>query len=275
MKLDRVILCLMLMLGLLPAFVAKPAAAQQGLDGWTDSGLRIVDGVGLCFDATRPGAILIADENSSSRYEWGSRQRTILNPRRFDTSRCAIDGSLFVQQTENWPGAQRFTVADPTPRFVEHLPTAFATDGSPQVYSLDNTPVAGQSRSAWSSPDGGTTWHQIATNVEGEPAGLLVTAADGRALYLLTRIPGDQYDGLLDYRIYFSADAGATWELRSSGQVRAAIFNDPGLNLVELPGRATPRHHPRPRGRQRRPRLQPPHATTPLDRRRAHLPAPL
>ena len=205
--------------------------------GWQDTGVNIASSTnGFCTDATHPN-VLIVNEGTAVQptgtwaYNWQTGQKIQLNARPF--SICANNGFLYATE-ENKP-ALRYSVDDPNGVQLAHSPVAVAQDGSLYTYALDRSalnfsqgnngstapqPEALQSENhLWFSPDGGLTWQDRGQGVSGVFYSVAVSPSNARSLYLLTRsLKPDQpanSGNIYTLSIYYSSDAGTTWELRS------------------------------------------------------------
>jgi hypothetical protein len=115
---------------------------------------------------------------------------------------------------------------DPTPRALEHPVSYVAKDGSMWVYSL-HVYVDNENKNYYrlfASPDAGLTWQERGQQFGKNLLGLMVAEADGRVLYAVTGEKGEIDPRQLNYTVYFSPDAGATWEKRHQNSITGIYF---------------------------------------------------
>lgn len=227
---------ILLLCALLPVL---PVAAQQS--GWRDAG-SLPTPSASCADATMPTTALLSYTQpndtvsvGSYAYDWTTGERKLLNDLPF--ARCnPANGMMYGQEGD--AGASEvaatflFSSRDPQPRRIAHMPTHLAKDGTLAVYSLENV--------LWASADGGVTWRERPLPATAAAMSMAVAAADGRALYLVARV--EQADaGTSHYTVYFSPDAGASWQQRSS-DVALSDFSHvpPTVSIDTFSSRATP-----------------------------------
>lgn len=236
-KYARKLLALLALVALLAAPGATSAQPPRPA-AWRDTGIT-TSGGRMCFDVTRPGVVLFGEPDGTVAYTWATGERTVLNPRAFD--RCGPGGLVFdVPDVEGgaFDGPTwRFRPADQTATSIAHAPTHIAVDGSLQVYALYNGRL-------WASPDGGLTWSQRDQQLPGRLISLALSNPDARAIYALA-VQGtsgaapDQVSTA--YTIFFSPDAGLTWEPRFNGQFAGpADAVEYSVEIGPLPGNTAP-----------------------------------
>jgi hypothetical protein len=217
---------------------ATPAA--QALS-WRATGVRLDPSANgpLCFDATQPNVVLVNEEEGGTvAYNRATGQRTVVAAR--PVLACGPNGLLFGHEGEdNTPW--RFSLADPAGRAIAHFPTQRAADGTAQVYSLVE-PTPGQNQPdghLWASADGGLTWQERGQSLGGRVESLAVAETDARALYALT---AERTPWRVAYRIYFSSDAGGTWEPRFEADTDRGFpeYGGPYFTLAPVAGRTAP-----------------------------------
>jgi hypothetical protein len=206
-----------LMLLTLLASLDTPQTASAKAATWRDTGLTLSEEPyysNTCFDATQPNVLLVSNAYAdygpvgSFAYNWVTGQRIQLNSRPFDV--CISEMGLLFAFDQNGDTALRFSSRDPRGRTVSHGPDAYATDGTLQLYAtpLD---VHNGTKKLYASSDGGLTWNERGQQFGNKLRGIGVSRVDGRALYaLLTEATGSD----VKYSVYFSGDAGVTWEKR-------------------------------------------------------------
>jgi hypothetical protein len=228
---------------LILAAVAGTAArvgAQPG-PGWFDTGITAPTTPGggppVCFDALHPGVLLLNEAGTGTvAYHWTTGARETISAHGF--RRCGPNGLLYDDATPNtvW----RFSTIDRAGQAIAHLPRYMAEDGTLQVYAAELVPPSVLTP-IWASPDGGVTWHQIAAQWAGNVTSLAVSAADARAIYVLVEdMQADPMRGV-PYQVYFSPDAGQTWQERlntvADTRLRGAL---PNITLETAPGHTAP-----------------------------------
>jgi hypothetical protein len=223
----------LLPLGALPG----PALAAPAPPGWRDTGLVVppTQGGDPCIDATQPGTLLVADTQGTTALNWATGRTARVSDRPF--SACgAATGLLYAPDPpgSTGQGAYRFSLQAPQGQQIAFMPTYFAVDGSLQVYATRNPSPLGAPTELWASADGGLTWQQ--RRLPGSPVqSFAVSPADGRAVYASTQqLAGNT----VSYTVYFSPDAGVTWEARAAGQISGTGFTSTGVAAV--PGHNTP-----------------------------------
>jgi hypothetical protein len=218
-----------------------PAARAQSAPVWRDTGVTLTPGVleGACFDGPHAGVLLAASPVAgpwgppgSYAVDTAARTVTRFSERTFDYCDDATGLLFSLDSTQHV--YRRFSRADPVGRALAHPPSVVARDGSRRVYALEAF-ASGEGSRLWASADSGDTWTQRPDLPSGLIAGMAVSDADARALYALSQ-RFDPLRSLLSYSLYFSPDAGATWELRHADQIPASGFT--GLSIAFLPGPA-------------------------------------
>ena len=218
-----------------------PAAQAQSAPVWRDTGVTLTRDVpeGACFDGPHAGVLLASSPVAgpwgppgSYAIDTAARTVTRFSERTFDYCDEATGFSSRSNSTARV--YRRFSRADPVGRTLAHPPTVVARDGSRRVYALEAF-ASGEGSRLWASADFGDTWTQRPDLPSGLIAGMAVSAADARALYALSE-HFDPLRSVLAYSLYFSPDAGATWDLRHADQVPATGFT--GLGIAFLPGLA-------------------------------------
>lgn len=205
-----------LVIGLLLAMLAPRALHAQGEDGpaWQPGPVSISSFNLLCLDPTRPTSLVVVEGETTVAYDWASGARTLLSQRAYD--RCSPAGLLFDVTDREGNAIEgpiwRYNLADGSERRIAHVPTDFATDGTLQLYSLH------EDGRLWASADGGLSWQRRGAGLAGKLTRLAVSAADGQAIYAigLEREPGRDRQIAARATIYFSPDAGQSWEPRAS-----------------------------------------------------------
>jgi photosystem II stability/assembly factor-like uncharacterized protein len=221
----------------LPALPGRAAPAPLVVPDWQDTGITLPDlHLPLCFDATRPNMVLVADDNAGTvAFDWTTGARTVVNSRPFTL--CGPNGLLFAGDRPAGPG-WRFSLDDPTGQAIAHLPGRAAQDGSNRVYALELVSPTGPAARLWASADGGLTWEQKNGPPTGSLESIAVAPADGRLLY---GVAVEVAPGGVTYVIYASPDGGTTWEQRAR---RAGPSNPAGpipyWSVEAIPGRAAP-----------------------------------
>ena len=200
-----------------------------------------------CIDGSQANTILFYGDFGTISYNWVTGQNRTLNSRPIEL--CTSTGLLFARESTNNdgsyqasnPDAWRFSSADPDGRAVDHMPTNTPDDGSLQMYALD-MPYGSQleQKRLWASADGGVTWDERGVQFYGRIVSLAASDADGRAVYIAVNDGLKPQDGTLHFLIYFSADAGLTWEKRSTFTVTPEAIGYNSLSLQAIPGNATP-----------------------------------
>lgn len=229
-------------------FSANPAHAEDNpTEGWQTKELPSI-GADPCFDTTRPNTLYLSDYRSGTYYyNWADGQQTLLNSRTFDL--CGPNGQLYAYQDpkdadfksyymdgrpKDAPGI-RFSKDEPAGKNIDHTPTHTAQDGSNQVYSLGiGSDKVGR---LWYSSDGGLNWVERGQQFNGFIKDLVVSAASGRAIYITVVESFERgSDYTQKYSIYFSNDAGVTWEKRSESKFNYGYDTFSYFTLYNLPG---------------------------------------
>jgi hypothetical protein len=189
--------------GPVPGVAAQAGPPAPALPTWQDTGLKVPPPqAGYCFDSSRPQVLLVnEDPLGTVAYNWATGARIVVNRRRFDV--CGPRGVLFAGLS-NGP-AWRFSLDDPAGRPTDHLPTDVAADGTLQVYS-----APAFADRLWASSDGGLTWTEHVTPEAASSTA--VYGADARVLYRAGS------------KIFFSPDAGQTWEERGKLETPAKSY---------------------------------------------------
>ena len=210
------------------------AAPSSGL-GWQDSGVSVAEAgpaPQYCFDPTRPVTLLVNQTSPAGTYavNWSTSTKTKLNEHTFDT--CGPNGLLYYTDPSGKTPTLRYSVDEPQGRSIAHNPIILAQDGTSQVYTLENGVL-------WASADGAVNWEKRSNGL-GEP--LLSVAAvshNAQALYAVagTYQPDQK---LLQYTVYFSDDAGSTWEKRSNKRKATGMSLLPQVRLVAFAARTAP-----------------------------------
>jgi len=195
----------------------SPQLAQANtLLTWQDTGLpELPNYSATCFDALQPNVLLVSESRGTKgtfAYNWVTGQRTLLYKNGFDnyyiSATCSENTGLLFQGIQGQDDGVRYSSADPQGVKVAYVPTHLATDGTLQMYSLRQDKLL-------SSSDGGLTWLERGQQFHPKIADLLVSDPDARAIYIMVVDPNlDTHRAV--YTVYFSPDAGATWEKRYS-----------------------------------------------------------
>ena len=250
------LLCLTLVVNIQVA--ATPASAATPAPNWQDTGFSlpiISNGTylyqnfgsahqNLCFDGSQPDIMLLNNASASSlgavgsyKLNWRTGQKTLLSSSLF-TGCNEANGWLYTHD-ENYANFFRFSSSDPQPRSIEHYPTAIASDGSGYTYALSQDSFnfhsgIGEGK-LWASSDNGLTWQQRNGSL-GPIASVAVSQPSGQNIYALT-YTFKQTNGDLTYSIYFSPDAGLSWQKRYDGKGTNSGFGAIGLSVLK--GRST------------------------------------
>lgn len=253
--LHLVLIGLLLLVFTPQAAPATAAIAPSPQIEWRDTGL-VIPGryYRLCFDASQPDSLLVDEvEIGTVAYNWEAGQRTVIsNHHLTEVGRssyyalysCGTYGLFFDRDPNDtvW----RFSASDPVGQIIAHAPTHTALDGTAQMYALETEWIDGRRiGQLWASADGGLTWIERSTQFDGKIESIAVAQSDGRALYaaVVERPPrvgppsaeGDP--GYLDYAIYFSPDAGNTWEQRFTGRAEGiTVFGGPRVEVYPVAG---------------------------------------
>jgi len=206
----------LIIVGVLLAVLAPGALHAQGGEGpdWQPTPVRANWFNLLCLDPTRPTSLVVIEDETTVAYDWASGTRTVLSERAYD--RCSPAGLLFDVTDREGVGIEgpiwRYNLADDSERLIAHPPTQFASDGTLQLYSLR---ADGR---LWASADGGLSWQRRGARLPGKLTALAVSAADGQAIYAigLEREPGQDRQIAARATVYFSPDAGQSWEPRAT-----------------------------------------------------------
>jgi len=200
-----------------------------------------------CIDGSQANTILFYGDFGTISYNWVTGQNRTLNSRPIEL--CTSTGLLFAKESTSSDGsyqasdprAWRFSSADPDGRAVDHMPTNTPDDGSLQMYALD-MPYGSQleQKRLWASADGGVTWEERGVQFYGRIVSVAALDTDGRSIYIAVNDGLKPQDGTLHFLIYFSADAGLTWEKRSTFTVTPEAIGYNRLYLQAIPGNATP-----------------------------------
>ena len=224
---------LLILVALLLPLAPQPLAAQEAR--WY-TGSKLPE---FCVDATRPDTLLLSHRApegdtpaGSYAFNWVSGELTPLAPAPFD--HCNPANGLLYARLSGDPAADApallFSSDGGEPRTIARMPTHLAHDGSLFAYSLG----AG----LWASADGGRSWQERRLPTEEPLFGLAVAPADGRALYLLAGA-APPAGRATPYTIFFSPDAGVTWERRGSGEIGGEVFA-PELSIATFASLAAP-----------------------------------
>jgi hypothetical protein len=222
LKINLNLVFLLLSLLVLASQPANAATATSNSGGvtWQNLGLTLpASKYSFCYDAGLPDNLLVSKLTDAGagtfNYNLPNGQTTQLNTALFTT--CADNGLWYWDDTQHGH-VYRYSHTDPNGKIIERLPQFMAKDGSLVAYSLDtsdwrNTKATKAQNHLWITPDGGLTWQERGQNLPGAFVSLVVAPADANALYLMTRTlqtNNDQYICTL----YFSNDAGQTWDKR-------------------------------------------------------------
>ena len=223
-------------------------AAGAPAPAWHDTGVILSDSNALrCFDATQPTALVVGSSTTSNlgppgtyTLDWHTGRATRLSA--IAATDCNPENGLLFATDPTTEATVRFTVQAPAAIPIAHRPTFVAVDGSLQVYAYSYPAHDGDASRLWASADGGLTWQE---RILPEPTSgsISISGADPHAIYWTA----NTYSHLrneLHYAIYFSPDAGATWDKRaeatipSSGFVAVSAYFLAGplapLNTVEI-----------------------------------------
>jgi hypothetical protein len=222
-------------------------AATPGSTGlvWQTSGLTLPSSAySSCYDAAQPDSFLVSKLSEFSTdsgagvgtfsYNFTTGQTTSVNTALF--TMCADNGLWYWNDTQR-NRIYRFSHADPRGTAIERLPEYMAKDGSLVAYSLDQS-AWNDSKSTkdqnhlWFTPDGGLTWQERGQSLPGVFVSLAVSPADAHSIYLVTRPLPIGNSAFCDCTIYFSSDAGQTWDKRS-GLFSSAYAGAPNIMTLQ------------------------------------------
>jgi hypothetical protein len=186
---------------------------------WVDTRVTLPSLVNnkFCIDNSQPNIFLVAEQEVGTvAYNWVTRERRVVSAKKFDL--CGPNGLLFAA---TGPGAAsvssalRFSIDDPTGGAARYMPTDIAHDGTLQMYTLGYLTEGVSGKSLISSLDGGLHGEERGQQFKGTIEQIAVSYTDAQSVYALVAErklapPADQ-----EYGIYFSPDAGLTWELRT------------------------------------------------------------
>jgi len=184
-------------------------------------------GTDVCFDATTPGQFYtnsVPASGGTYLNNWRTGQNQLIQMRSYDA--CSEgSGDLFALNPDGTT-AIAYNARNPTGRALAHYPNLPSLDGS-VWYSFG----AGRYESAkvyypmavkptapghlFVTSDAGATWAERGAEFGGTIDSVQLVGANPRALYILVRPV--QVNGEGKYVLYFSGDAGATWEKRVEG----------------------------------------------------------
>ncbi|HEX2915861.1 MAG TPA: sialidase family protein [Chloroflexia bacterium] len=236
----------LLLLSLLSATQLTGSSPVRAAEpGWQETPLTLdttASNINYCFDATRPDRLFInrTDRQAGTLlYNLATGEKTTFNDHSF--YHCnESNGLLYAYKEANFTGAIVFSSDNPQGRELAHTPTAFASDGTLYTYSAENE-AGGKNSRFFASPDGGLTWQERGQLFAGKRIeSVAVTEADGRSLYVLAKEILDPQNTVQGNTIYFSPDAGATWEKRYDLPLSNRVPFGPTLFLQTLSGRNAP-----------------------------------
>jgi hypothetical protein len=222
------------------------AHAADAPQGWHDTGTNYLNkSGGYCFDGAQPNVIM--STNADPNWETVGTNSYNLATGQVSHSDAAFDycneyNGFTYKFDYNQNKAVRYSKAEPQGIPIEHIPTALATDGSQQVYSLTIKPTFSNSNnlrfgSIFASDDGGISWVERGQQFDEHVMKLVTTGADGRSIYALVVDRIAEAASQYGFTIYFSADAGVTWETRYHSPL---LTFSQWLTFYQPSGNATP-----------------------------------
>jgi hypothetical protein len=213
-----------------------PAHAHEPPANWHDTGIAVT-GTVLCLTDTQPGVLFVAEEAGTVAYNWLTGTRTALSQHTFNL--CGPNGLLFAVPSRDIMSPDgptpRLNTRDSTETIIAHAPTQVSADGSMRVYALHDD------GRLWASTDGGATWSRRGQQLPGKLTDVMASAADARAIYAVSvqHPPAQPNQDMIEasYTIFFSPDAGITWEPRFTGQISGIpAMIDQLVRLQTIPG---------------------------------------
>ncbi len=217
----------LLLLGLL-GFLSEPGTAQAQVDTlpqWKSTGQQVSPYV--CFDGSQPNAIISSPLNEQTiLLNWKTGEKIQLE--KFSTFSCdlfdTINGVFF--NFTNAGTVRRYTDSEPQGRDMAHFPHIKAKDGSLRYYSYfgDLFKVSGAYDSLVSfgsdrlhiSEDAGISWQERGQQFKGKIGSLTMNEGNSKAIYIVVRDGEIAGTNLFRHIIYFSSDAGSSWEKRAT-----------------------------------------------------------
>jgi len=251
-------LVMLTLAALLPASLGSStaqAADPPPIQGWQDTGFDTSNSkYKFCFDATQPDTLLFVQQSILGTYSYNlnTKRQSLISPASFTTCNQTT-GQLYQQPDDDgfgYPGTQPTTgfvlsSREPNLRTIAHFPTHLAQDGTLQLYALNQNSATDWK--LYASPDNGYNWQERTQPFMSGPTSvsLKVSPVDGRAIYALAIYGRGVNNPLAKYVIYFSPDAGATWEKRQEkaenkpGELPDALIsvlsgNTTPTNMLEL-----------------------------------------
>ena len=209
---------------------------------WKLTGFNGISTGAQCIDPVQPHTFVFGRYDQTfvpprfagySAFDWQTSTTTPLNGIAQDELVCGSDG-MFYANNRGARTAVRFSRTNPQPQSIAHMVTHPAQDGTSQVYFF-NMPADGQ---LWASPDNGTTWQRRDTALPGQIASFVVSPVDARAIYALAAV-AQPNAATGQFTLYFSSDAGATWQARYSGIARTTVLPVLNIYLHAPEGRAS------------------------------------
>lgn len=188
---------------------------------------KINAGTDLCFDATMPSRFYTnAIPKGSGTYanNWQTGQNQVIQMRNYDA--CSEGSGYLFALNPDGATALRYNAGDTGGRTIAHYPNLPSLDGSvwysfgtrryesAQVYYPAEVQPAAPGH-LFVSTDAGLTWTERGAEFNGAIESVRLVGGNARALYLLVRQIQPNKDE--KYALYFSGDAGATWDKRTEG----------------------------------------------------------
>jgi hypothetical protein len=217
---------------LLAAFPATMVYADAA-PAWRDTGVTVQEG-NYYFDAVQPDLVIKRETaNGTPRIlvaNLNTGQTNVLRESNFVDYNSAT-GYLYGQTADY--KFVRFSTRDPQGVILPYKSAILARDGSLWVYVFSPENPRGK---FLASNDGGLTWAE-----RSRPDNIwqvVNPASDGQALYSMTR---ENTATGARYKLYFSSDAGTSWESRWERFVEGNAGSFPPQPRIEMPfGRVAP-----------------------------------
>jgi hypothetical protein len=194
---------------LLSAGAVAGQSAQA--ETWKNTGLSLPSKLAYefsyCVDGSQLNILLVANRNPNfadgvGTYAYYLANGTMPKFSNFTFQRCIQTSGLLISD-DNLNTI--YSLSDPQGFRSDHHPDYFAQDGTRQIYSLTPDEI-------YYSADNGHNWEKRPQPQFNHTLyELAVSPADARVIYAMTRQATPTGN---NYQIYFSADAGQSWEKR-------------------------------------------------------------
>jgi len=245
-------LALSLLLGLSEANnFAQAESGKSALQTWRDPGLAVSSYFYSCNLPSSPDSLVIGQQDDGKKTPSGSFSYNFVTGEKKWLSNVVVQACLsevffgyyqpyYQGSGSPRPQAYRFSLKDSqlaaSEKPIDHFPEAVATDGSTQLYSLERDPNDYYNTRLWYSPDGGLTWQERGKEFKGSLQSIAVAATNAKVLYAVSAAyRWSSNFQVSDYTLYFSSDAGESWQARYKDSFQGGSFR-PSVSVTTLSG---------------------------------------